>query len=108
MYMPNRTFITQGRSTEPSSNSEVTRFCHSHSYARALRGRGNCVYLALLHCCFICYRSAEFYIVILLIQFSLRVLNVSLVPPLLLHLIERTWKKSKRHRLDENWPVYKS
>jgi hypothetical protein len=36
----------QGRA--PYRNSDVTRFCHTHSYARALRGRGNCVCLTLL------------------------------------------------------------
>jgi hypothetical protein len=52
---------------------------------------GNCVYLALLHCRFICFLSAELFVVILLIQLSHRVLQVSLVTPLLLLLlIERT------------------
>jgi hypothetical protein len=88
MYMLSPAFIIQGRA--PHRNSDVTRFCHTHSYARALRGRGNYVCLVLLHCCLICDRSAELCIVILLIQFSHRVLQMSLIPPLLMHLIERT------------------
>jgi hypothetical protein len=82
---------------EVKIEDNVTRFCHTHSYARALCGRENCVYLALLHWCFICGRSAELCIVILLIQFSHRILQVSLIPPLLLlHLIERRKSQSKR------------
>jgi hypothetical protein len=88
IYMSWADYIIQGRA--PYRNSDVTCFYLTHSYVRALCGSGNCVYLALLHCCLICHRSAELCIFILLIQFSHRVLQVSLIPQLLLHLIERT------------------
>jgi hypothetical protein len=95
MYISWAAFIIQGR--EPHRNSDVTRFCHTHSYAHALRGRGNCVCLALSHFCLICVCSAELCIVIVFIRFSHRVLQMSLIPPLLLHLIERKKVKYTFH-----------